>query len=358
MRHIESVSEEQIGRAIAAISVGSSSDRHRVSEVHGLTLRPAECRATPGRGMAPHSSSRSAPDPVNVRMRFAARIAAVASIVERATNQLRVAKRLAPRRGASFHERFGGLDDRLVFVLGSPRSGTTFLAGAIGSLPGFVDLGEVAPVKAAVPELSGLPHEEAARRLRRILAVARRVGLVGAVRPVEQTPEMAFLVDAIPVAYPDARVVRLVRDGRDVVCSLLEKPWLKREALESDDAGVPYGAYARFWVEPDRRGEFEAASDARRAAWVWRTYHAAALRADGALEIRYEQMAADPERVAGELARHLDAPAAPLAVALAGAHAASVGRYRTDLSADQLADVEAEAGALLREVGYVSSANA
>ena len=40
-------------------------------------------------------------------------------------------------------ERFGRLDDRLVFVVGSPRSGTTFLAGAIGALPGFVDLGEV-----------------------------------------------------------------------------------------------------------------------------------------------------------------------------------------------------------------------
>ena len=44
--------------------------------------------------------------------------------------------------------------------------------------------------------------------------------------------------------------------------------------------------------------------------------------------------------------------------ALSRAHAASVGRYLTDLSAEQLADVEAEAGALLRELGYVSSASA
>ena len=267
------------------------------------------------------------------------------------TNQLRVAKRLAPRRGASFAERFGRLDDRLVFVVGSPRSGTTFLAGAIGSLPGFLDLGEVAPVKAAVPELAGLASEEAARRLRRILAVSRRVGLVGAVRAVEQTPEAAFLVRAIPLAYPEARAVHIVRDGRDVVCSLLEKPWLRGAEAEADDAGVPYGAYARFWVEPDRRSEFEAASDARRAAWVWRSYVTAA-RAGDVHEIRYEQLVTDPETVGDDLARSLGTAAEPLTEALRRAHAESVGRYRTDLSAEQLSEVEAEAGDLLGELGY------
>jgi hypothetical protein len=282
----------------------------------------------------------------------------VGGILETTKNQLRVAKRLAPRRDASFSERFGRLDGRMVFVLGSPRSGTTFLASAIGSVPGFVDLGEVAPVKAAVPDLAALDPAEAAGRLRRTLAVARRVGLVGAVRAVEQTPEMAFLVHAIPLAYPDARVIHMVRDGRDVVCSLLEKPWLQRAQARADDAGVPYGTYARFWVEPDRRDEFAAASDARRAAWVWRCYLSAARDAERKLEIRYEELTADPAAVSQEIARFLDAPPGPLAVALTRAHDSSVGRYRTDLSTEQLADVEAEAGSLLRELGYVSSASA
>lgn len=280
------------------------------------------------------------------------------ALLESTANQLRVAKRLAPRRGASVGERFGRLDDRFVFVVGSPRSGTTFLAGAIGSLPGFVDLGEVAPVKAAVPELATLPPADAAARLRRILAIARRVGLVGAVRPVEQTPEMAFVVRAIPSAYPAGRVVHIVRDGRDVACSLLEKPWLRREQGRVDDAGVPYGAYARFWVERDRRDEFESASDARRAAWVWRSYVTAARTAEGALEIRYEDVAADPSAVAAALAGHLGVPVEPVVAALGHAHASSVGRYRADLTAEQLADVEEEAGELLQELGYVSSASA
>ena len=274
-------------------------------------------------------------------------------IVESAALQLRVAKRLAPRRGASWSERLGRLDDRFVFVVGSPRSGTTFLAGAIGSLPGFVDLGEVAPLKAAVPDLAAAEPQEAARRLRRILGVARRVGLVGTVRPVEQTPELAHLVRAIPLAYPEARIVHIVRDGRDVACSLLEKPWLRREQAKTDDAGVAYGSYARFWVESDRREEFETASDARRAAWVWRRYVTAARSTDvPLLEIRYERMTADPMAVAEEIGRYLDAPPDALVAALGRAHETSVGRYRTDLSDEQLADVLDEAGDLLRELGY------
>lgn len=274
-------------------------------------------------------------------------------VIGATANHLRVAKRLALRREASWTERFGRLDDRFVFVLGSPRSGTTFLAGAIGSVPGFLDLGEIASVKAAVPELAGLEPEDAARRLRRILAIARRAGLVGNVRPVEQTPELAHAVRAIPIAYPEARIVHIVRDGRDVVCSLLEKTWLRVEQTEVDDAGVPYGSYARFWVEPERRGEFEDASDARRAAWVWRSYVTAA-RASGVplIDVRYEDLAMDPAAIAAELSRALAAPVEPLTAALSRVHDSSVGRYRDDLSAEQLAEVEDEAGPLLSELGY------
>lgn len=272
---------------------------------------------------------------------------------------LRVTKRLVPRRGASLRERLGPLDDRLVFVVGSPRSGTTFLASVIGSVPGFVDLGEVAPVKAAVPDLAALEPDEAARRLRRTLTVARRAGLVGSVRAVEQTPEVAHLLRAVPIAYPEARIVHMVRDGRDVVCSLLEKRWLRPAQTETDDAGLAYGSYARFWVEPDRREEFERASDARRAAWVWRTY-LSAVRASAVPvhEIRYERMAESPAAVAEELGKYLDAPAEHLVSALGQVHAESVDRWRRDLDEAQLADVMSEAGDLLRELGYVSSASA
>ena len=249
----------------------------------------------------------------------------------------------------------GPPDERIIFVVGSPRSGTTFLATAIGSLPGFVDLGEVAPLKAAIPELSALAPEDAAPRVRRVLAVSRRLGFVGNLRAVEQTPETAFVVAAVRRAFPRAQIVHIVRDGRDVVCSLLERGWLSAgRSGEEDDARRPYGAEPRFWVEPERAEEFSRATEARRAAWAWRRYVTAARAAGpGALEVRYERMTAEPAAVAHELAGFLDAPAEPLALALARAHGESVGRYARELARDQLADVLEESGALLRELGYL-----
>jgi Sulfotransferase family len=269
--------------------------------------------------------------------------------------QLRAARRILPRAPLT-RRRFAALDDRFVFVVGSPRSGTTFLGRSIGSLPGFIDLGEVAPFKAAIPELAGLDAREGSPRVRRILSRARRLGLVGGLRPVEQTPETAFVLAAALDAFPAARVVHAVRDGRDVAASLLERGWLRAGRGGGDDAGLPFGPGARFWVEPEREEEFAGVSDARRAAWAWRRYVGAVRSAPvPVVEIRYERLTVDPGAVAAQLADALDVPEGPLAAALQEAHRASVGRHVRDLEGQELADVLEEAGDLLRELGYLQS---
>jgi sulfotransferase family protein len=242
---------------------------------------------------------------------------------------------------------------RPVFVVGSPRSGTTFFAGAVGSLPGFVDLGELAPLKAAIPALTSASEEDAARELHHVIERVRTLSAVRGRRAVEQTPEMSFLVPAALRAYPQATVVHLIRDGRDVVASLLERGWLSRERSGADDVGAAYGSHTRFWVEPDRREEFARVSDAQRAAWAWRRYLTTAQASSGrTFEIRYEDLVNDKSATAARLAEELGVPTEKVESQLAAASPRSVGRWRDDLTEDQVNDVMREAGDVLRELGY------
>jgi hypothetical protein len=245
------------------------------------------------------------------------------------------------------------VEERLVFVVGSPRSGTTFVGGALGAQPGFVDLGEVKPLKAAVGRLVSLPTHEAAAQLRRTLERVRRLGLVRRLRAVEQTPEVSFVLPAALEAYPSARAVHVVRDGRDVVCSLLERGWLAEATEGGDDVGAEYGAHRRFWVADEEAAAFAQLSEAGRAASAWRHYVTAAQVApERTLELRYESLVAEPDAAAETVAGFLHSDPEPLATAFADGFRTSVGRWRRDLDEQQLADVEAEAGPLLRELGY------
>src|SRR5581483_2863642 len=192
----------------------------------------------------------------------------------------RVAERSLVQRPRLRHE------ERLVFVVGCPRSGTTFLGRAISGLPGFVDFGEVTPWKAALPSMPSAPE------LRGILERVRLLGLARGLRSVEQTPETAHVLEEALAAYPASLAVHSLRDGRDVVCSLLERGWLNAARNGHDDAGLAYGPKPRFWVEPEREAEFAQVSDARRCAWAWRRYVEAARAAapERTLEVRYESL--------------------------------------------------------------------
>jgi hypothetical protein len=246
-----------------------------------------------------------------------------------------------------------GKEERLVFVVGSPRSGTTFTGSALGSLPGFVDLDEVQPWKRAIPKLFGRPEDEVASRLRAILERVRLLGLARGLRGVEQTPETSFVLPAVLRAYPEAVAVHVVRDGRDVVTSLLERGWLSAERSGADDARLPFGSHARFWVEPGREPEFTSASDATRAAWAWRRYVTAAGAVPSrTVQVRYEQLVEDPSAAAAPVAAALGISPTLVAEAFARVHDRSAGRWRRDLGAEPLADVEREAGSVLVELGY------
>jgi hypothetical protein len=71
------------------------------------------------------------------------------------------------------------------------------------------------------------------------------------------------------------------------------------------------------------------------------------------LEIRYEQLVSNPDPVANRVSDYLELDPEPLRASLSKAFDRSVGRYRKDLTPTQLEEVEAEAGELLSELGYL-----
>jgi hypothetical protein len=70
------------------------------------------------------------------------------------------------------------------------------------------------------------------------------------------------------------------------------------------------------------------------------------------IELRYEALVENPRAEADRLATALGSEPAPLRDAFAQVHDASVDRWRRNLTPQQIADVEVEAGGLLAELGY------
>lgn len=247
------------------------------------------------------------------------------------------------------------------FIIGAPRSGTTFLGACIARAASVSYHFEPPVVRDAVRRVGR--GEWDSRTAARVCRVSYRVlrlfdGKSATERVIDKTPENSFAVTLLVSAFPGAQFIHLVRDGRDVAVSLTEKGWL-------DDAGdgrsSPYvGRQPRFWVEPERAVEFADAGHLRRCAWAWRRYTEAALEAralPGAqyTEVRYEDLVARPEATASSIARFLDLPGRDrdaVADVACEARADSVGRWRARLSHDERAEVEAEAGKLLEDLGY------
>jgi len=272
----------------------------------------------------------------------------------------------AARRGRSAQRR-GPRVRRPIFIVGAPRSGTTFLGGCIGRLPTVSYHFEPRLTKAAARCVydGSWSEGKAARVFRANYGALLLAGGDGGLRFAEKNPENCFIVPFLFRTFPDAVFVHIVRDGRDAAVSHAEKPWLAAKSADSGQrgrGGTAWGPEPRFWVEPDRHDEFRTVSDIERSAWCWRRFTEAAfaglatLPSDRLLRIRYEEMVAAPAAFAETLGDFLDVPAGderePLRGALGKASQSSVGRWRKALPAHDADAVDRQCGALLAELGY------
>jgi hypothetical protein len=255
------------------------------------------------------------------------------------------------------------LTGKLIFAVGARRSGTNWLQRVLTAHPSVVGVpSETYLFSQGVRPLMERFHHGGASSTRTgfvyadreaILDAARDLcdvvfdGLIRALRPgaeriVERTPEHVCHLDLIGQIYPDAHVVHIIRDGRDVVRSLLSHEW--------------------------------GPSDARNAAIEWRTAIESARAAAPTLahyhEVSYERMLAEPRERIVELfhAIGLSAEEHELEPVLAEAGVGynadpsspriEAGKWRTDLSAPILAAVDEVAGDLLERLGYEPSSAA
>lgn len=251
-----------------------------------------------------------------------------------------------------------------IFVVGAPRSGTSFLGFAIGEVPGVSYHHEPIATKNAVRYV----HHDRwttwwARRFYKTVYrwLLRFTGEAG-LRFAEKTPRNSLIIPFLAETFADARFVHIIRDGRDATVSLASKPWLSEGGTpESEQYPLPRGPYPRCWVEPERREEFRKTSDVHRCIWSWRSHVEHARRAGASLppnrylEIRYEDMPKQPDGIAEQLSMFLEFDETServLSRELASAHAGSIGRWRDAFTDEDRDVIEREAGDLLGELDY------
>lgn len=185
-----------------------------------------------------------------------------------------------------------------VFICGTGRSGTTLLAMMLDKHSNFVSGPEIKilqPISQLYNDFrmtfsNGLNEYNIDQK---ILNDSFRDFISGFFlqrgineRIVEHTPLNILSIGPLSQIFPDSTFLHMIRDGRDVVCSLTEQNWVDPKTnkplwfVESKQNG------AKYWMQ--------IILSARQAVEKHQIY-------DRYLEIRYEDLIEDPETVLREI---------------------------------------------------------
>jgi hypothetical protein len=167
----------------------------------------------------------------------------------------------------------------------------------------------------------------------------------GKKRWAEKTPGNIMRIEYLSRLFPKAQFIHIIRDPRDVYCSIRERA--QRDKPE--------------WVK----------FTPRRAAIDWCAFVVTGKRwrteTERYAEVRYEDLASDPEQVMRRSLEFLGEPWDPSILDPARdtiearkdqevrndrVVSSSIGRWRTDLQADEIRRIQSVAGPLMTELGY------
>lgn len=168
----------------------------------------------------------------------------------------------------------------------------------------------------------------------------------------EKTPANVRNIQAIFRFFPEARFIHIIRDGRDVVCSLRTHPKYRFENGQRVPTGItnPWHQCVQEWVEDVQLG------------MKWRDdprYY----------ELQYESLVSDPEGTLRPLIQWLGEPWDPAILyayktdefatqprLAGGIDAGSVGKWYNDLPEEARRCFDPEGCQLLMDFGYATNA--
>jgi hypothetical protein len=293
---------------------------------------------------------------------------------------------------------------RPVFVIGAPHSGADLIGRALKASPGFhVTIGQPSVLRmvyalARRPSMAAGRTQATATVIRDAFAQGWQVsshsclectrecrsaaGLpADAVGPCvelrgletfgDASPDLIYCAEALTYAFRDARIIQVIRDGRDVVASMLADPvvmsWF-RPSFVNVDTEFP-NPFFGIDTEDDRE-LWPQLSPAGRCTlrWRWSVRLAARLHhslAAGQLKtIRFEHLMSKPEQALADLSGFAGTTVQPAEIrnhartVTGGAGGRGRGRsrrsvaYESLLSSEDIATIEKVGGEELRRLGY------
>lgn len=298
------------------------------------------------------------------------------------------------------------MSTRYAIILGCPRSGTTYLSRLFNTIPAFESLvGTLLPT--AIPHVvnqpleasvynalaqgfersldaylhSGRYHSKAAELQKWANAPTGLRGLwnvVAGPRPmpdvmVYKEPALGWAPRFVMDAFPDAPLIHIYRDGRDVANSLVRSYNVLTDdslrTLKGSEVriGRPYDPsgrdprYVPWWVDDADADAFMRAAPYVRAAWMWATIvrrcheafaEAQAQNRNPVLQIRYEDLVTDPKTHGHRALEFLGGrPTRRFEAILDKTYTSSIGSYARR-NPNEVAAAERVAEAELRRYGY------
>lgn len=177
----------------------------------------------------------------------------------------------------------------------------------------------------------------------------------GKPRWAEKTPQNVNVMVTLAEIFPDARFICLLRDGRDVACSLVTMDWINLSTGRKADYVASMTGAARHWRDTVLLAREQAAHPSLTGR---------------VLEVRYEALVTEPAATMREvlaflgeewdeavLAHHTknhryESTESSTVQARKPLDQSSLGRWQQDMTERDKAEFKAEAGALLTALGY------